>query len=214
LERGGVPGQRIRGIAQITSDEDVAFIRATLWRLFARQAGRTEGMLFDFAGTDEEGSPPKLPQLLDPRTFAPELVKTEFLDVQAIKKMASAAAGHSPDLGIILAPMSKAARQFYKFSETSGVVVAAVDPASEAFTDDIRAGDVLLAVGDQAVTTPEQGMQTLAQAEASQQFVALLVSGKDGAPRWVTLYSGYSPPIMRRGPALIPINKKPPEGDQ
>lgn len=35
-------------------------------------------MLFDFAGTDEETGPAKLPQLLDPRNFAPELVKTEF----------------------------------------------------------------------------------------------------------------------------------------
>jgi hypothetical protein len=67
--------------------------------------------------------------------------RMKALDVSAIKKMASAAAGHSPDLGIVLVPMSKAARQFYKFSATSGVVVVAVDPACEAFTSGIGAGD-------------------------------------------------------------------------
>jgi Phytanoyl-CoA dioxygenase (PhyH) len=65
-------------LPRITSDDDVGFIRTTLMRLFAKKAGRSEGMLFDFAGTDEEGGPAKLPQLLDPRNFAPELLKTEF----------------------------------------------------------------------------------------------------------------------------------------
>lgn len=46
--------------------------------LFVKQVGRTEGLLFDFAGTDQDGERPRLPQLLDPRNFALELVKTEF----------------------------------------------------------------------------------------------------------------------------------------
>jgi hypothetical protein len=65
-------------LSRITSNEDVDFIRATLLRLFAQQVGRAEGMLFDFAGTDEEGGPARLPQILEPRNFVPELVKTEF----------------------------------------------------------------------------------------------------------------------------------------
>ena len=65
-------------LPRITSDEDVSFIRATLMRLFAHQVGHTEGMLFDFAGIDEADGRARLPQLLDPRNFAPELVKTEF----------------------------------------------------------------------------------------------------------------------------------------
>jgi Phytanoyl-CoA dioxygenase (PhyH) len=44
-------------------------------RLFAEQVGCTEGLLFD---TDQDGERPRLPQLLDPRNFAPERVKTEF----------------------------------------------------------------------------------------------------------------------------------------
>ena len=65
-------------LPRITSEQDVSFIRATLMRLFAEQVGRSEGMLFDFAGPDEETGRPRLPQLLDPRSFAPELIKTEF----------------------------------------------------------------------------------------------------------------------------------------
>ena len=72
------PVNGFMALPQITSEDDLSFIRATLMRLFAQQAGRTEGLLFDFAGTDEEGGPAGLPQLLDPRNFAPELVKTEF----------------------------------------------------------------------------------------------------------------------------------------
>ena len=74
-------------LPRITSDEDIGFIRTTLMRLFAKKAGRSEGMLFDFAGTDEEGGRAKLPQLLDPRNFAPELLKTEFFhDAEMLAK--------------------------------------------------------------------------------------------------------------------------------
>jgi serine protease Do len=121
------------------------------------------------------------------------------LDIQGIKNMARAAAAHSPDFGIVLAPMSEAAREFYKVTTPSGVVVAAVDPASEAFANGMKAGDVVLAVGDQAVTSAEEAMQALARARASEQFVALLVSGRDDNPRWLALYSGYLPMSQATG---------------
>jgi hypothetical protein len=72
------PMNGFMALPRITSDDDVGFVRTTLMRLFAKKAGRSEGMLFDFAGTDEEGGSARLPQLLDPRNFAPELLKTEF----------------------------------------------------------------------------------------------------------------------------------------
>jgi serine protease Do len=113
-------------------------------------------------------------------------------EAEVTKSMASVAGVQAPDFGIILAPMSDTARRFYKLSTTSGVVVAAVDPTSEATSDGVRAGDVILAVGDHRVTSPEQAMQAIAQAKASHKFVALLVSGKDGDPWWVALYSGQA----------------------
>jgi serine protease Do len=131
------------------------------------------------------------------------------LDIQAIKNMARAAAAHSPDFGIVLAPMSEAAREFYKVTTPSGVLVAAVDPASEAFANGMKAGDVVLAVGDQPVTSAEQAMQALARARASKQFVALLVSGKDDNPRWLALYSGYSPMSQATGESDVTNGIKP-----
>ena len=63
---------------RIISDEDVRSIHTRLMRWFAEQVDRREGMLFDFTGADQDGDWPTLPQLLDPRNFAPELIKTEF----------------------------------------------------------------------------------------------------------------------------------------
>ena len=67
-------------VQAIATQEDVALIRAALERLFARQAGRSEGMLFDMAGPDDDRTQARLPQLLDPRNYAPELLKTDFFD--------------------------------------------------------------------------------------------------------------------------------------
>jgi ectoine hydroxylase-related dioxygenase (phytanoyl-CoA dioxygenase family) len=65
-------------IERIATDEDVARIRRILETLFERQAGFAEGAYFDFLSADDKGDTFVLPQLLDPRSFAPELVKTEF----------------------------------------------------------------------------------------------------------------------------------------
>ncbi len=46
--------------------------------LFRRRAGRDEGMQFDLAGTDEEGVEAKLPQILAPSRYAPEIKSMEF----------------------------------------------------------------------------------------------------------------------------------------
>ncbi len=63
---------------RITHDEEVARLRGIFDRLFATGAGRDRGRQFDLAGTDEEGSRPVLPQILNPVEFAPELAETEF----------------------------------------------------------------------------------------------------------------------------------------
>ena len=70
--------QGFLALERITSDADIAFIRDTLERLFADRSGYEEGAFFDFAGAGDEDGIFKLPQLLDPRSFAPALVETEF----------------------------------------------------------------------------------------------------------------------------------------
>jgi ectoine hydroxylase-related dioxygenase (phytanoyl-CoA dioxygenase family) len=63
---------------RITSDAEVERLRAIFDRLFSTGAGRDKGSQFDLAGTDEEGRPPVLPQIVNPVEFAPELAETEF----------------------------------------------------------------------------------------------------------------------------------------
>jgi ectoine hydroxylase-related dioxygenase (phytanoyl-CoA dioxygenase family) len=63
---------------RITSDEEVTRLRGIFDHLFATAAGRDRGSQFDLAGTDEEGRPPVLPQIVNPVEFAPELAETEF----------------------------------------------------------------------------------------------------------------------------------------
>ena len=65
-------------LSQISPPSDVAFIRQRLQQLFDQRVGHEEGLFFDFAGSDEQPDEMRLPQLLDVRNFAPELVKTTF----------------------------------------------------------------------------------------------------------------------------------------
>jgi len=60
-------------IAQFTTAEDVAKLRVSYDRIFAEQAGRSEGNQFDLAGTDEDGKKAALPQILNPAKYAPEM---------------------------------------------------------------------------------------------------------------------------------------------
>jgi ectoine hydroxylase-related dioxygenase (phytanoyl-CoA dioxygenase family) len=65
-------------VERITSDEDVALIRAEIETLFRRQAGYQEGVFFDFAGAEDGAESFHLPHLCGPHRFAPKLVETAF----------------------------------------------------------------------------------------------------------------------------------------
>jgi len=53
-------------------------LRAIFQRLFEGGVGWEKGAQYDLAGTDGKDRPPKLPQLLNPVQFAPELASTQF----------------------------------------------------------------------------------------------------------------------------------------
>ena len=57
----------------ITDDAELAWMRDAYDRIFAARAGREEGNQFDLGGTDEEGAEARLPQILNPTKYAPEL---------------------------------------------------------------------------------------------------------------------------------------------
>jgi len=65
-------------LPEITTQDEVAWMREVYDRLFERKPGWNKGDFFDFAGTDEEGAPARLPQLLNPSCYEPTLAQTIF----------------------------------------------------------------------------------------------------------------------------------------
>ncbi len=63
-------------IDQLTEPDEVMRIREVYDRLFEARVGRETGDQFDLAGDDEEGKTAKLPQILNPSKYAPELKDT------------------------------------------------------------------------------------------------------------------------------------------
>lgn len=58
--------------------DEVASVRVVYDRLFAERAGREKGDQFDLAGTDEDGKEARLPQILGPSKYAPELLQGTY----------------------------------------------------------------------------------------------------------------------------------------
>jgi len=97
-----------------------------------------------------------------------------------------------PHLGLLLTPITPVARMVYKVSDGPGVLVAAVDHMSEAYSRGVRPGVVLERVNGQTVTTPAEGERLIAEAVGHLRMVALLMRWSDG-PRWIALHTGYRP---------------------
>ena len=62
----------------ITDTAEIARIRALVEPLFDARVGFREGRQFDMAGAEEDGAAPRLPQILGPRSYAPELGRTRL----------------------------------------------------------------------------------------------------------------------------------------
>ncbi len=65
-------------IDAITTQEEIVRLRGVYDTIFEQRAGRDEGNQFDLAGSDEEGKAASLPQILNPRKYAPELADTLY----------------------------------------------------------------------------------------------------------------------------------------
>lgn len=69
----------------LTTPEEVAIMREIYDDLFERRVGREEGMQFDLGGSDEEGIKAKLPQILQPSRYAPQLKELQvYANAQAV----------------------------------------------------------------------------------------------------------------------------------
>lgn len=62
----------------LATEEELAVLRQIYDRLFEQRAGWEAGDQFDLAGTDEDGRPVSLPQILNPSRYAPELLEGEY----------------------------------------------------------------------------------------------------------------------------------------
>ena len=60
----------------LTTPVELAWIREQYDLMFQQQAGRDHGNHFDLAGTDEDGKPPSLPQILNPERYVPAFANT------------------------------------------------------------------------------------------------------------------------------------------
>jgi serine protease Do len=88
----------------------------------------------------------------------------------------------SPDLGMLLAPITDAARKRYSYGAVNGVAVVAVDNESEAHSKGIMPGDVIEKVQDTIVNAPRDFLRLVQQAANQNEAVALLVRRKAARP--------------------------------
>lgn len=90
LAEAQVEFYRLNGFLQLDrlmDADEVEWMREVYDRLFEERAGRDAGDQFDLAGTDEEGQEAKLPQILQPSKYAPELLEAKVrAKVEAIAR--------------------------------------------------------------------------------------------------------------------------------
>lgn len=132
------------------------------------------------------------------RGGAEQAVTVTVAEVTDDPKIAMAVLGHPPaermafatpsNPGMKLAPVNDQMRAQLKLQpDEHGVVVTEVDQNSAAARRRIIAGEVIEAVGERPVSTPEDVQQALkAISDRHLPFAALLVRGEQG-PRWVPL---------------------------
>jgi len=92
-------------------------------------------------------------------------------------------------LGLTLQPLTADARAEYGIpDETQGVLVSEVEPGSAADENQIQAGDVIVEVGQEAVTAPEEVSARLAElSRQDRQSALLLIASPNGDLRFVAL---------------------------
>lgn len=100
-----------------------------------------------------------------------------------------AAQARSSDLGLVLSPITTVVRRMYGITANTGIVVVAVDAASEAHTKGIKPGDVVERVGANEVGTVDQVRRLVRQQQLHGNYVALLTTNKRET-RWISLYAG------------------------
>jgi serine protease Do len=90
--------------------------------------------------------------------------------------------------GVEIAPLNSAARRQFEIpSAVQGVVVVQVEPGSRAYTDGLRAGQVIAEINHQAVANPKTAIAAMEQAEGDR---ILLRIWSLGSSRFIVLNRG------------------------
>jgi serine protease Do len=90
-------------------------------------------------------------------------------------------------LGLTVQTLTPEIARTLRLTDTAqkGVVIASVDPSSDAASKDIRAGDIILSINQRATRTPEEAAAAVAAARAAgRNSVLLLVRRGNGAPAY------------------------------
>jgi len=91
-------------------------------------------------------------------------------------------------LGVALSPLGREQRTKYKVgADIQGVVITDVDPDSSAGEKDIRPGDVIMQVQNEAVQTPEDVDRLVAAGAKAGRKAVLLLINRDGQLAYVAL---------------------------
>ena len=109
------------------------------------------------------------------------------------EQVASAADGQDQDesaradaLGMHLAPLnSQFRRELHAGKDVQGVVITRVDPGSAAAEVGLSEGDVVVAIDQQPVKTPQEAAAKLKEAAASPKKSALLLLNRHGVTQYV-----------------------------
>jgi serine protease Do len=123
-------------------------------------------------------------------TLMVTLGRREEAEAQAVP--ASAQVPEAPremnTLGLTLAPLDDELRKRLGLEPSAeGIVVIAVDPASEAFTKGVREGDLITEAGQQRVVRLQDLEDMIAQAKAGGRKSIMLLTRTGGNPRFVAL---------------------------
>jgi len=95
---------------------------------------------------------------------------------------------NGPSVGLALAPLNEDAQQQLGLDPSvRGVVVAQVTPGSRADESGMRAGDVIVRVGDDAVTTPAEASARIHAAEHDKKEAVPLLVMRDGTTYYLAL---------------------------
>jgi len=93
-------------------------------------------------------------------------------------------------VGVHVVSITKGDRQRFDLGEIKGVLVDRVDPDTQAADVGLELGDVIMQIGDQPATSPEQVMAALSYGKPeADELVGVLVHKKAGA-QWLGLWVG------------------------